>query len=142
MLMALGPVAFDLVTNLDNARFNTKSAYARHDVVQAAPIWEAMGDDEACFDLSGVIHPEALGVTGALAALERARANEVPLPLIRGDGTPLGFVIIMELEHDHKYLNDQGIGKEIHFSVTLMKANDVGLTQAPDILRLFQSALA
>jgi phage protein U len=136
-IMALGPVVFTLVSNLHETEFAHDSDYAVHQVVGGSPIYEAMGAGESPFTLSGTIHPEVFGVDGALAAMEAAEAQQLPLPLMRGDYYPLGFVIILRLKHRHQNLNPGGLGREIDFSVDLKKVGTPSLSIATQVLGLF-----
>lgn len=138
MLMSLGPVVFDLVTNIDKTGEVERSNFARHAVIGAAPVYEETGDGESTFSLSGVIHPMHFGGLGSLDKLKAARSAKVPLPLMRGDFTPLGWVIIDSLQFDASLLNHQGVGQEIRFSVNLLRVGNPGIGAASAILRLFQ----
>lgn len=138
MLMCLGPVVFDLITNLDQVESEAEASFALHEVVHAAPVYEAMGDNETTFTLSGTIHPEHFGVKGDLAALEAARVAQIPLPLIRGDFVPLGWVVIRKLQRSDANLNPFGVGREISFTVSLSKVGSPAMGLASSILRLFQ----
>lgn len=138
MLMSLGPVVFDaLVTNLAETDIETDSSYAKHDVVGADPIFEAMGGDGGVIELAGVIHPEVFGVNGALAKLEMAEAAQLPLPLMRGTLEPLGWVAIQKLKRSDRSLSQYGYGREIHFTVSLLRVGTPAATLAPAIIGLF-----
>lgn len=137
-LMSLGPVVFDLVTNLTETESKTASSFAKHEVVGVAPVYESMGDDESSFTLTGVIHPEHFGGLGTLATLEAARAASIPLPLMRGDFTPLGWVLIQGITNQSGYLDHKGVGREVQFTVELIRVGSPGIDMASSILRLFQ----
>lgn len=137
MLMILGPVPFDLVNNLTVTDIEMSAAFAKHDIVGAPPLYEATGEDGASVTLTGVIHPEVLGVTGALARLQQAEAAQLPLPLMRGDGRPLGWHVIEKLRRADNDLNWFGVGKEIDFSVTLIRTGSPSASLAASILSLF-----
>lgn len=137
-LMSLGPVVFDhVVTNLTGVEKSSSVTFAQHDVIGAEPILEATGGEGAEYTLTGIIHPEVFGVNGSLAALETAMAEQLPLPLMRGDYTPLGWHVITKLTRSDASLNEIGFGREITFTVTLRSVGspDSGLAQA--ILGLF-----
>jgi uncharacterized protein len=138
MLMALGPVVFDVVANLSETELAIDAAFAKHDVVGANPVYEAMGGDGASVTLTGVIHPEVFGVNGALARLEAAEAAQMPLPLMRGTFEPLGWVIIQKLNRSDRSLNPYGLGREVNFTVTLLRVGTPALSLAPGILGLFR----
>lgn len=137
-LMSLGPVVFDLVTNLTEHEGDAKSGFAKHDVIGTSPIYEAVGDDESTFSLTGILHPEHFGGLGSLPILEAARAAKIPLPLMRGDFVPLGWVLIDSFSQKQGDLNHLGVGREITISVELIRVGSPGIGMAADILRLFQ----
>ncbi|WP_395175526.1 phage tail protein [Roseibium alexandrii] len=137
-MMALGPVVFSLVTNLHETEYTYDAEFAEHQVVGAGPIYEATGDGETPFTLSGKIMPEHLGVDGSLAALEAAKSAQLPLPLMRGDYFPVGFVLIKRLRQRHNELNEGALGREIHFTVDLLRVGAPSLSIASQVLGLFR----
>jgi len=137
MLMALGPVVFDRVANLLEFGSDSEVVFAKHDVIGAGPIYEATGGDGGSIQLSGVIKPEHFGVNGALATLEAAQASQIPLPLMRGDFRPIGWVLIQKLNRRDNELNGFGLGREITFDITLIKVGSPASSFAPSILSLF-----
>ncbi|WP_420408708.1 phage tail protein [Hoeflea sp.] len=137
MLMTLGPVAFDLRVGLDEVQKMGKSAFAKHDIVNGSPVYEAMGEDEGSFTIGGVVHPEHFGGLSRLSAIEAARVAQIPLPFIRGDFTPLGWVGIQEFSESSKSINFYGIGREIEFTVKLIRTGSPAPSMAASILRLF-----
>jgi phage protein U len=56
---------------------------------------------------------------------------------MRGDFSPLGFVLIMRLKHRHQNLSPGGLGREIDFSVDLKKVGTPSLSIATQVLGLF-----
>jgi len=137
MLLALGPVVFDLVSNITETEVETAAKFAKHDVIGADPVLEAMGGDGATVTLNGVIHPYNTGVSGAIAAMELAQSAQTPLPLLRGDYRPLGWWVIEKLTRKDTELSAQGVGKEINFTVTLTRVGSPGASLVSAILRLF-----
>lgn len=137
MLMVLGPVVFDLVANLSETDLDVQAAFAKHDVVDADPTYEAVGGDGSTVTLAGVIHPEHFGLNGALAKLEAAQAAQTPLPLMRGTFEPLGWVVIQKLNRKDTSLDGFGRGREINFTVSLLRVGTPAAAMAPSILRLF-----
>ncbi|MBF6992725.1 phage tail protein, partial [Cupriavidus sp. IK-TO18] len=70
-------------------------------------------------------------------ALEAARAAKIPLPLMRGDFIPLGWVLIQGLAEKSAYLDHHGVGREIRFTVNLLRVGSPSAGMAASILRLF-----
>lgn len=135
MLAALGPVIFDLKTDLQSISSKESSSWAKHEVMGAPLVYEDTGDGESTVTLKGTIHPYHFGGLGGLAALRSARAAKMPLPLMRGDFTPLGWFVINEISRDDSDLSFEGIGKEIDYTVDLLRVDGPG--GAESLLRLF-----
>lgn len=60
-------------------------AFAKHDVIGGAPVYEAVGPDETTATLDCVLHPYHFGGLGRLEALDLAMQAQTPLWLIKGD---------------------------------------------------------
>lgn len=137
-LMSLGPIVFDLITNIDAIEVEGVSAFAKHEIVNGGPVYEGMGEDETAITIEGVIHPEHFGGVGSLAAIEAARLAQIPLPLMRGNFVPMGWVIIERFSQSEAYLNEHGVGREVRFSVALLSASTPGAGFASQLLNLFR----
>lgn len=139
MLCCLGPVAFDVKNDLQSIDFAAQSSFARHEVMGAAPGYEDTGDGEATINLSGTLLP--FFFTGALKGvtlLEAARRQKVPLTLIRGDLTPMGWVLIDSISHSHTDLDARdGVGHVVEYTINLIRVTTPA-SGAISILRLFQ----
>lgn len=135
-LYALGPALFDIKAGLEGFTHKTDSAFAKHDVYGAAPVYENTGEGETQATLSGKVLPYLFGGLNALAVLEASRLAKVPLPLMRGDYTPMGWFLITGISQTHDALEPhEGIGMEISWTVDLVKSGPPG--SAADVLRLF-----
>lgn len=137
-LAVLGPVVFDVTNDLQKYDEESASAFARHDIYGGAPVYEDVGEEEGTFTLSGTMLPYLFGGLSGLTKLEAARVAKVPLPLMRGDFTPLGWVLISKISKSNIELDpSEGIGQEISYSLTLLKVSRPGISSAADILRIF-----
>jgi phage protein U len=137
-LASLGPVVFDIATDLAGYEETSASEFAKHRVLGAAPVYEFIGEDEGTFSLSGTMLPYLFGGLTGLAKLEACRVARVPLPLMRGDFTPLGWVIISSITKKSSELEPtDGVGQEISYDLKLIKVGNPGLSAAADILRIF-----
>ncbi|MEN5279260.1 phage tail protein [Brucella sp. TWI432] len=135
-LMILGPVIFDLRNNITGRSRNARMAYAKHDVIGAAPVYEAMGADEATANLECVLHPFHFGGLGRLEALHLAMQAQIPLSLLRGDGVPLGWHTINEIDEKHGEISTGGVGQEITFSLKLTRVDTPLTSMATSIVSL------
>lgn len=136
-LMSLGPIVFDLVSNIQEVETDSEAVFAVHEVVNSAPVYEGMGEGEVRITLDGVIHPEHWGGLGTLAAIDAARAGQIPLPLMRGNFIPIGWVIVEGFNASEAHLNHRGLGREIKFSVDLLKVGSPGFGMIGKILSFF-----
>lgn len=135
-LMILGPVVFDLRNNLTGRARNAKASFAKHDVVGGAPIYEATGEDEATATLECVLHPYHLGGLGRLEALYLAMQSQVPLSLMRGDGVPLGWHVVNEIDEEHAEISIAGVGQEISFTLKLTCVDTPAMSMVTSIVSL------
>lgn len=119
ILAAIGPAVFNIVTNLQQIDKSGKAVIAEHEVIGAS-VFEVMGTSGTRFKISGVVHPEVTGVNGAVTVLEGLKDTGVPMPFMRGDFTPLGWVIVEEIQRGDANLNAYGLGRDISFSATLI----------------------
>lgn len=137
-LAALGPVIFNLKFDLQGIEQSAKSSFAKHDVMGAAPVYEDTGDEESTVTLKGTLYPYFFGGLNGLAALEAARQAKVPLPLMRGDYIPIGWFVIDRITRSDAELDaSEGIGREIEYSVDLLRVDNPGSGGAEAVLRLF-----
>lgn len=138
MLMMLGPALFEIAPmNLTKVKEGQKFPFASHDVLGGQPLLENMGIDSAVVELKGCLKPEHFGGLGELEALRAAQRTGIPLPLVRGDFTPLGFFVIEDMDIEHETLNEFGIGREIEVEIKLKSVATPDIGMASAIFRLF-----
>lgn len=140
MMASLGPVTFNLKTDLSAVSETEKSHFAAHEVFGTAPVYEDTGDDEGTLSLSGTLRPFLFdGALDALAALRSIRAAKLPVPFMWGNYRPKGWFIIDELSVDHSLLDPHfGVGHEVDFEVALLRAGPPTTTGGiANLLRLF-----
>ncbi|WEJ60418.1 phage tail protein [Devosia sp. FJ2-5-3] len=136
--MRLGPVEFDLAVNPQEVTRKTQTPYAVHPVVGARPIREFTGEGDGTFSITGVVFPHHFGGGRlGLAALEIARQAHTPVPFMRGNLVPLGWVLIEALEISDSEIGQFGIGTEVGFTATLVLTDRPTVALAPAILSLF-----
>ncbi len=135
-LMILGSVVFDLRNNITGWTISSKADFAKHDVVGSSPVYEAMGPGEKSVKLDCILHPYHFGGVGRLGALNLALDAQIPLSLMRGDGVPLGWHTIDEIDITHSELASSGVGQEIKFSLKLLRVDTPPLSLVPSIVSL------
>lgn len=136
MNMLLGPTTFNLVTNLQEIETASEARFAEHSILGGPVVFEAVGQGKSEFSLGGVIFPERLGTDGGITKLKAAQGLQLPLPLMRGDFMPLGWVIIRSISSQEQRLNASGMGKKITFNAKLnFTGSPRGISMAQQIIR-------
>lgn len=111
--------------------------HAVHDVVGAAPIYEAMGEAETEFVIRGTFFPEVPEMTlglSIIAYLEQMRRAGTPVHYMRGDGVLFGWVLIREVRQTHDLVGPSGFGREIGFQATLLRCDAPSVGSILDII--------
>lgn len=127
MLMSLGGVRFEVApTNIHAVDHAHASDFAFKPVAGAAMPAEYVGEGAETFGLSGKLFPKKLGGLNDLDGLYTSRKSGVPQYLMRGDGRPMGWVLILSVSEKSTYLAADGVGQVIEFDLSLRK--DVGPT--------------
>lgn len=132
-MMILGPTIFNMVTNMQEAEASSEARFAEHKILGGPIVHEAVGEGKSEFTISGVIYPERIGVDGGISKLKLAKSALIPIPLMRGDFTPMGWVIIRAISSKEIRINSRGVGKKITFSAKLEftgKPSGAALTQS------------
>ena len=139
MLASLGPVSFNLTTDLESIKSEESSNFVKHEVMGTSPVYEDTGDGDATVTLTGVLRPYLFnGALSGLAALRSARAAKLPLPLMRGDFMPLGWFLIDKISSEHKELHPMtGVGQEVEYTLSLISSGPPIGGQIGLLLRLF-----
>lgn len=139
MLMQLGAVQFSVAPfNANEIGHEASAAFASHDVVGRRPPLEFVGEGPESWTIRGTLFPHRLGGLDELAEMQAMRAAGLPQFLMRGDGVPLGWVVIERINERSSYLDKDGIGRVIEFDVSVKRAsapNAAGIFNA--LLRLF-----
>jgi hypothetical protein len=126
MLYALGPVVFTVAPlNADKIGREGETRHAQHAVMGAAPVYEFMGEGQREFTIKGAVFPEHFGGLGELETIEALRRAGMPQHLIRGDGKPIGWVLIQKVKEDGDHLGFSGVPRHISYSI------DMKITDAP-----------
>jgi uncharacterized protein len=124
MLYALGGVAFEVwPLNTHEVEKSSEAGFAEKAVVGRRPILEFVGEGPQTFRIGGRLFPQKLGGLDELRALDEHRINGKALPLMRGDGTPMGWFVIESLRERSAMLDARGVGKVIEFDVSLKRAD-------------------
>jgi phage protein U len=81
-----------------------------------------VGEGANTWQLSGRLLPEKLGGLAELDVLHLMRISGLPQYLMRGDGKPLGWVVIESVSEKSSYLGSNGVGQIIEVSISLRRS--------------------
>lgn len=127
MLYMVGSVMVEVVgfnvTETDGA---FEAGFAEKAVVGRRPILEAVGEGPETLSLSGRLFPEKFGGLGEVEQLQAQRQAQMAIPVMRGDGTPLGFFVITGLSQKHTKLDRGGVGKIVDIEIKLKRSDPPG----------------
>ena len=138
MLMGLGSVVFEtLPIGLDEIDHGGTASFAEHAVLGDMPPLEFTGKGPETWRIRGTLLPEFSISVGAgdgsgglsdLTALHAMRESGQAQFLMRGDGVPLGWVVLTRVTERSRRLNPQGVGRIIDVEV------DVSRCGTPSVL--------
>jgi phage protein U len=123
MLCQLGAVQFTVVHQLEETSHDGTATFAEHPVVGRQPTLEFMGEGSEPFTIRGKLFPKALGGAPELSALQAMRKAGQAQFYMRGDGVPIGWVVIEKVTERASYIASDGTGRVIEFDVALKKAS-------------------
>ena len=122
MLYILGGVVFDVQpTNVDKVKRERGHDWVEKHIVGAEKPRESVGVSDQPLTLSGRLLPHVFG-PGALDELGLMAQGSSPQMLIRGDGAVMGWHYVTKLTETHDYLDREGVGRVIEFSLDLVHA--------------------
>lgn len=140
MLYKIGALTLDTRPfSVDEVQRTTSADFADKPIVGGPVAREFMGEGDDKITLSGQLVPFK---TGGLTELEMLRSmlrSGQKLPVLRGDGTRLGWYVITEISEGHRELMRDGVGFFIKHSINLLKVSPEGASPSVigTILSLF-----
>lgn len=124
MLYSLSFIAFEVAPlNVHEIGRSAGADFAEKPILGRRPAFEFMGASAEEITFRGKLFPEALGGTREWEALRVMRAEGKSQHLMRGDGVDMGWFQIVGLEETGRFLDAQGVPREIEFEIRLREAD-------------------
>jgi phage protein U len=126
MLAQLGPLSFEVVPfGMESHDHEAGASFASHEVLGRMPPLEFVGEAAESWTVRGKLFTQAFSSSGLdqINALHAMRRTGVPQFFMRGDGVPMGWVVVESIREKSSILAADGVGKVIEFEVGL-KASD------------------
>ena len=122
MLYQLGALLLKVAPfNVDKVAHSGKTDFVPKPVLGAEPPMEWVGEGPNTWRLSGTLFPKVIGGLNELDLLEQMRKDGNPQYLFRGDGRPLGWVVIETINDTSEYLASDGVGQKIRVDIRVRK---------------------
>jgi phage protein U len=124
MLMMLGPVQFEVLPfNTNNIGHGHEASFAEKPVLGTRPPLEFVGEGAESWTIKAKLFPEKFGGLDQLNTLYQARSSGQPQYLMRGDGTVMGWVVILSVNERSTYLDARGVGKAIDLDISVKRCD-------------------
>lgn len=124
MLMKLGPITFAVHPfNVVGYSHMHETPFAEKAVVGARPILEWVGSGPETWTIQAKLFPAKFGGAENLQKLYQARESGRPQYLVRGDGKPMGWVVIERVSEKSSYLGAKGVGQIIEVDIDLKRSS-------------------
>lgn len=123
MLCQLGSVQFTVAPfNMHETDHDAGADFAWHEVIGRMRPGEFVGEANEGWTIRGRLFPERFGGLSELSAMHAMRRSGVAQFFMRGDGVPMGWVVIERLTEKSTYIGPNGVGRVIEFEATLKRS--------------------
>lgn len=124
MLMMLGPLMMEVWPfNPTETSREAGGDYVEKPVMGRRPPLEFVGEASETFTITARLFPAKLGGLGGLSQLNAMRQSGIPQYLMRGDGVPLGWMVVERVSERSSYLDAKGVGQVIDVDITLKRSD-------------------
>jgi phage protein U len=124
MLFLIGVVAITVAPfNFHEQTSSSEASFAEKAVVGRRQILEAVGEGAQTQRFSGRIFPQKLGGLGELEMMQQQQSAQEAIPVMRGDGVPLGWYVITQIDVKSQRFDAQGLGRYLEIEVTLRRSD-------------------
>ncbi|MBG6205374.1 phage protein U [Labrenzia sp. EL_126] len=141
MLYMIGAVQIDTFPfSANNVTRRSSADWATKPLLNGLKNAEFMGEGDDYLTLRGHLLPAKIGGLTELEMIRGHMTSGAALPVMRGDGTPLGTFAIMSLQERHSDLLRDGIGAQIRYTIRLKKVPPDRSTMQqviPSLLQIF-----
>lgn len=124
MLTQLGACQFQVAPfNFHETDHESGASFASHEVLGRMPALEFVGEAQESWSIRGRLFPEKFGGLSDLATMHGMRRSGVPQFYMRGDGVPMGWVVIERVTEKSTYIGPDGVGRVIEFEMSLKRSD-------------------
>jgi phage tail protein len=107
--------------NIHESDHESGTDWAQKEVVGGAIYREWVGENDEQLFIRGRVFPYRVGGFGDLQRFEEERRAGNSHPLIRGDGSRIGWFVCEKMVRAHTFLSGEGIGQQVAFEAVLVR---------------------
>jgi phage protein U len=129
MLCQLGACQFTVAPfNMHETDHESGAAFASHEVLGRMPPLEFVGEAAESWSIRGRLFPERFGGLAEMDTLHAMRRSGSAQFFMRGDGVPMGWVVVERVTEKSSYIGPNGVGRIIEFEASLKRAGGPSTT--------------
>lgn len=142
MLYMIGAVEIEVFPfNAHEVSQSDEASFAEKAILGRRQPSEAVGEGASTLKMSGRMFPQKLGGMDEADLLDAQRQAQKALPVMRGDGVPMGWYVITQFDRKSSRLDAQGVGRVIEVEISLRKTDGGGLAGAGGVAALLSQLL-
>lgn len=123
MLYSLGALEIQIAPfNVNSVDRASSADFVWKPIIGAEQPAEFVGEGSNAWTLTGRLLPRKLGGMPELERLHQMRSSGQPQYLMRGDGVPMGWVVIESVSERSSYLDAQGVGQVIDVTINVRRS--------------------
>lgn len=124
MLYAFGPLEFEVAPfNVHEIDRSASADFAAKDLLGTRKGHEFVGEGDETINMRGTLFPEKIGGLAGLDLLDAMRSAGAPQMLMRGDGKPFGWFIVIRVRESGSHIDAKGVGRKIEFEIELKRVD-------------------
>lgn len=124
MLAQIGACQFTVAPfNMHETDHDAAARFASHEVLGRMPPLEFVGEGAEGWMIRGRLFPEKFGGLSEMATMQAMRRSGSAQFFMRGDGVPMGWVVIDKVTERSSYIGPNGVGRVIEFEASLKRAD-------------------
>lgn len=124
MLMVLGALSFQVWPfNPTETSKESGGEYVEKPVMGRRPPLEFVGETSETYSITARLFPAKLGGLSSLSMLHAMRQSGIPQYLMRGDGVPLGWMVVDSVSERSSHLGANGVGQVIDVDISMRRSD-------------------
>ena len=121
-LYSFGPLAFEVYpVNITDVSKETEATAVDKQVIGIRPPLEFTGPGPQTISFSVKLFPAKFGGLSSISAAEAIMNSGVPMVMVRGDGSNMGWFLLTKVTERNSYLMGNGVGRVVEADMTFRR---------------------